>query len=127
MKPAITIISVVCAIIGISYFLTACGGSQSSNPSSTPSNGEQQTSDPISLSSASSDVQSIYKARCINCHATDLSGKMGERTNLQHIYVSSSNEDIVATITNGGSIMPAFKDVLSEQEINSLATWLSNQ
>jgi len=127
MKPAITIFSVVCAVIGISYLLTACGGSQTSNSNSTPSNGVQQGLKPNSLSAASSDVQSIYKARCINCHASDLSGKMGEQTNLQQIYESSSYENIVTTITDGGNIMPAFKDTLTEQEISSLATWLSNQ
>ncbi|MCR8659546.1 c-type cytochrome [Paenibacillus endoradicis] len=124
MKASITIISVVCAIIGISYLLTACGEQQTSN---TPASEEQQISKPTSLSTASSDVQSIYKARCISCHASDLSGKMGEKTNLQQIYDSSSYDDIVVMITNGGSIMPSFKDKLSEQEINSLAAWLSNQ
>ena len=125
MKASRTIISVVGAIIVVSLILSACGEQQSSNSSSTNSNGQQQN--PITISAASSEVKALYNARCISCHASDLSGKMGEQTNLQHIYESSSYDDIVATITNGGKIMPAFKDSLSEQEINSLAAWLSNQ
>ena len=125
MKVAKTIISVACVIVCVSAILSGCGVQQgSTNPSS---NGQQQSSKPISLSTASSEVQSLYKARCISCHATDLSGKMGEQTNLQLIYESLSYDEIVATITNGGEIMQPFKDKLSEQEINSLAAWLSKQ
>ena len=125
MKVAKTIISVACVIVCVSAILSGCGVQQgSTNPSS---NGQQQSSKPISLSTASSEVQSLYKARCISCHAIDLSGKMGEQTNLQQIYKSLSYDDIVATITNGGEVMQPFKDKLSEQEINSLAAWLSKQ
>ena len=123
MKAAKTIMSVACIIIFVSVILSSCG----QKGSNTASNGQQQSSKPISLSAAPNEVQSLYKARCISCHATDLSGKMGEQTNLQFIYQSLSYDDIVATITNGGEIMQPFKDKLSEQEINSLAAWLSKQ
>lgn len=97
-------------------FLTACG-----NSPSTTSTGA------VTLSQASSSTAAIYKARCINCHATDLSGKIKEDTNIQTVYERLSYDEIVTKISEGGKIMPAFKDQLSQQEIEGLANWLSKQ
>ena len=81
----------------------------------------------VSLKQAPSDVASLYQGNCIGCHATDLSGKMGDATNLQQVYTRLSKEEIAAKITNGGETMPAFSERLSEEEIQRLATWLAKQ
>lgn len=93
--------------------LTACGNSSSTEI--------------VTLSQASSNTAAIYKARCISCHATDLSGKMQERTNLQLVYERLTYDEIVTRISEGGKIMSAYKDILSAEEIEGLASWLSKQ
>jgi len=81
----------------------------------------------VSLKQAPSDVASLYKGNCIRCHATDLSGKMGDATNLQQVYTRLSQEEIAAKISGGGETMPAFSERLSEEEIDRLAVWLAKQ
>lgn len=107
MKLAI----LICAAV---ILMTACG--QSSNNSGK-----------VTLNEASAEVSSIYKTNCIRCHATDLSGKMGEQTNLQLVFERLSYDDIVAKISEGGETMPSFKEQLTEEEINGLAAWLAKQ
>jgi len=94
--------------------ITACGQSADNNGK-------------VTLKQASSEVASIYKSSCIGCHATDLSGKMGDPTNLQLVFERLSYDEIVAKISEGGETMPSFKEKLTEEEINSLAAWLSKQ
>lgn len=96
--------------------LAACGQS-----SGTSNDGR------LTLEQAPTDVAAIYKSNCIRCHAIDLSGKMGDVTNLQYVHERLSEEEIIERITNGGKTMPAFKERLSEQEIAALAAWLANQ
>jgi len=101
-------------ICAAAVLMTACG--QSDNNSGK-----------VTLKQASAEVASIYKSSCIGCHATDLSGKVGEQTNLQLVFERLSYEEIVARITGGGGLMPAFQEKLTEEEINGLAAWLSKQ
>jgi len=96
--------------------LTACGNQPSA-----------KNSDVITLSQASSSTAAIYKARCIRCHATDLSGKMEEATNIQKVYDRLTYDEIVEKISSGGKLMPSFKGSLSDEEIEGLAKWLSKQ
>lgn len=101
--------------LGALLLLAGCGqGKQSSNAS-------------VTLNQASADVAALYKSNCMSCHAIDLSGKMGEQTNLQHVNTRLSYDEIVEQIANGGTSMSAFKERLSTEEINALAAWLSKQ
>ncbi|WP_168119133.1 menaquinol-cytochrome c reductase cytochrome b/c subunit [Paenibacillus sp. HB172176] len=72
-------------------------------------------------------IVETVSANCMGCHATDLNGQVGPA--LLGIGNILSTEEIAETITNGkgGGAMPAFKDQLSTDEINQLATWLSKQ
>lgn len=94
--------------------LTACG--QSDNDSGK-----------VTLKQAPDEVASIYKSSCIGCHATDLSGKIGDKTDIQLVFERLSYEEIIEAIMQGGDTMPSFKDSLTEEEINGLAAWLSKQ
>ena len=81
----------------------------------------------VKLVDANADIQSLYSSRCLNCHAIDLSGVMGEPTNLQRVHERLSYDEIVDVITNGRAIMPSFKERLTEEEITAIASWLSKQ
>ncbi|PWV97300.1 cytochrome c551 [Paenibacillus cellulosilyticus] len=90
--------------------LAACGSSKSSSTLDGPK-----------------ETVALYNARCISCHATDLSGKVGPDSDLRTVGSRMTKEQIVQEITNGGDIMPAFASKLNADEINALADWLSKQ
>lgn len=69
------------------------------------------------------EAEAIYKnGTCISCHAIDLSGHVGEPSNLQKVGAKRSREEIIETIRNGKGQMPAQR--LSDLEIEQLADWL---
>jgi menaquinol-cytochrome c reductase cytochrome b/c subunit len=69
----------------------------------------------------------MQKAQCIACHGTDLEGGAGP--SLRGIGDTLQKDQIVDTITNGrnNGAMPSFKDQLTADEIDQVATWLSEQ
>ncbi|WP_036720480.1 c-type cytochrome [Paenibacillus harenae] len=72
-------------------------------------------------------VISVYKANCVNCHGSELQGRIGAVTNLQKVGARMSAEDITVQIEDGASTMPGFKDKLSAEEIEGLAEWLAGK
>lgn len=68
-------------------------------------------------------AEAVYKNSCIGCHAADLAGGAGP--NLQKVGGEMTAEQIHDKIANGGGGMPAFKDQLSDDEINALVGWLA--
>lgn len=95
--------------------LSGCGG----NPQGGSKGGS-------ALNNAPSEVASVYKANCVNCHGTELQGRVGAVTNLQQVGSRMSAADITQQIEEGGETMPAFKDRLTANEIAGLAQWLAN-
>lgn len=118
LKNKLQISSKLAAAILLLAALAACGGNEA------PTGGGKS-----GLQDASSEVADIYKtkAKCISCHGNDLQGKVGPNTNLQHVGARLSYEEIVARIEDGEGVMPAFKDKLTPDEINSLAMWLAGK
>jgi len=69
----------------------------------------------------------LFKQKCMSCHAADLSGRMGPDTDLTKNGAKMTKEEIVTQIAEGSNKMPAFKKMLEEQEIEQLADWLSTK
>jgi menaquinol-cytochrome c reductase cytochrome b/c subunit len=70
--------------------------------------------------------ETMTTAACISCHGVELEGGAGPT--LRGVGDQLSKEELVATITNGKGVgMPAFKDQLSTEQIDQIATWLSKQ
>lgn len=103
-------------LLALAATLAACGG----NPTGGSPKGEH-------LKDAPSDIATVYKARCLNCHGNDLQGRVGANTNLQQVGSRMSYEDITAQIKQGEGLMPGFADTLSEKEIDGLADWLASK
>jgi cytochrome c551 len=101
--------------------LTACGGgdgnSKSGNTGGQDSGGAVVAEKPAA-----------YNNRCLSCHGTDLKGNVGGKSNISNVGARLSRDEIYDTIANGkkGTSMPAFGNVLSEDEINELADWLAS-
>jgi cytochrome c551 len=70
-------------------------------------------------------AQALYKQNCIACHAADLRGGVGP--NLQKVGARMTAEQIAARINAGGGGMTAFKGVLTDAQIHTLADWLSTK
>lgn len=70
------------------------------------------------------DAVAVFKQRCMQCHGTELQGKMGPETNLQKIGAKLTKEQIIFVIHNGGERMQAIRGI-SDDEVDKVATWLS--
>ncbi|SDE63111.1 cytochrome c551 [Paenibacillus sp. UNCCL117] len=77
------------------------------------------------MAGASSEVQALYKQSCLSCHATNLEGRVGPKTNLQHVGGRMTKEEIAKQIENGGNGMPGFQGKLKPEEIGALSDWLA--
>lgn len=95
--------------------LTACGGG----------GGKKITGK--ELVGAPKEVETVYRANCVSCHGSDLQGRSGPGTNLQQVGARLSKDEIFNQIKNGGGRMGAFKDRITDQEIEGLADWLSGK
>ncbi len=69
----------------------------------------------------------IQEAQCIACHGTELEGGGGPA--LRGVGDRMNKDELVDVIANGrnNGAMPPFKDVLSAEEIDQIATWLEKQ
>ena len=71
----------------------------------------------------------VFKARCTACHGSDGKGKTAIGTpdfTSAKTLSGMSDGDVIDTITNGrkGTIMPAWKGKLSDEEITAVAAYL---
>ncbi|WP_276351573.1 c-type cytochrome [Cohnella caldifontis] len=71
--------------------------------------------------------KTMQEAQCIACHGGELEG--GNAPALRGVGDRLNKEQLVETITNGrnNGAMPAFKDQLSSDQIDQIATWLEKQ
>jgi len=98
---------------------TACGGGNSNKADNTGGNqGEAVVAE----------KPAAYNSRCLSCHGTDLKGNVGGNSNISNVGARLTRDEIYNTIVNGksGTSMPAFGNILSEEEINELADWLAS-
>ncbi|WP_248929731.1 c-type cytochrome [Paenibacillus hamazuiensis] len=79
------------------------------------------------LTDAPQPVQELFKQNCMSCHGTNLEGKVGPKTNLQHVAGKMSKEQIAKQISNGGGGMPSFGTKLKPEDVAALADWLSTK
>ncbi len=81
----------------------------------------------LALGAAEGDA--VFKARCTGCHGPDGKGKAAIGTpdfTSAKTQSGLSDADVIDTITNGrkGTIMPAWKGKLSDEEIAAVASYV---
>lgn len=77
------------------------------------------------VKSQSSDAESgkqIYKTYCVACHGANGKLKLNDAPDLT--FSTMTLEERIENITKGGSMMPAFGEVISEEQINAVAVYL---
>ncbi len=81
---------------------------------------------PRSAAAEESAGANVYKAKCLTCHAKDGSGNTPVGKSLQSADLRSpevqkkSDAELTESISEGKGNMPAFKTLLSEDEIHSV-------
>ena len=78
---------------------------------------------------AAADGDAVFKAHCTGCHGSDGKGKSAVGTpdlTIAKTQSDLSDANLIDTITNGrkGTIMPAWKGKLSDEEIAAVAAYL---
>lgn len=77
------------------------------------------------VNSQSSDAESgkqLYKTYCMACHGVDGKLKLNEAPDLT--FSTMTLEERIENITKGGSMMPAFGEVITEEQIRAVAVYL---
>lgn len=70
-------------------------------------------------------VPVAYRQNCISCHGNELQGRSGP--SLKTVGSRLTEEQLAELIQDGKGGMPAYGKRLSEEEISSLAVWLSEK
>jgi quinohemoprotein ethanol dehydrogenase len=67
----------------------------------------------------------VYEGNCLACH-----GKGGEDghngPNLKLSKVTSDAQKVIERVKKGGTTMPAFEGILTEEQINNVAAYLTD-
>ena len=76
-----------------------------------------------------SDAVQLFQTNCMSCHGENLQGGIGP--SLQHVGAKLTIEQIEHQISAGGGPMPGYgptnQAILTEQQIQTLAKWLSTK
>lgn len=113
------------ALIG-SVLLSGCGGgSTNTTASSSPSTDTgAMTSTGGSTTGGSADGAQLFADNCESCHgAMGTGGHVGP--DLQKSAFAEKQANVVTRVTNGKGVMPSFQGVLTDQEIEAVAAYVS--
>ena len=113
----------VAAVVSVTFIVTAagCGGDDDSAATTADTAGETTTG---GGGGSTAGAEVFASAGCGNCHTLEAAGASGSTgPNLDELQ--PDKETVVSQVTNGGGGMPAFADQLSEQEIQDVATYVS--
>lgn len=75
-----------------------------------------------SSASDSNEGKQVYKTYCIACHGADGKLKLNDAPDLTLSEMTMAER--IENITKGGSMMPAFGEVISEEQIQAVAVYL---
>ena len=121
---------VLILVCSVSLFALAisCGGEKASSSASESTESSEETSstsqDDVAAEEKPSNRrgQLIYKQYCIICHGAD--GKLAVSGAKDLSASTISLEERINQITNGKGLMTPYKDILSEEQILAVATYI---
>ena len=121
-------------LLGSALVLGACGNNNKDNSATedtkTTENTDNTANDTTTddkATTANADGEKIAKEKCISCHGNDLTGAMGP--DLTKIGSTLSEDEIKNILNKGQGQMPAkpANGLQSDDEVNAVAKWLSEQ
>lgn len=110
--------------------LASCGGNTENSASSSASDSKSPAKETASADNSTASKPAatnrkgklIYKQYCVICHGAD--GKLAV-SDAKDLSVSTIDmEERINQITNGKGLMTPYKDILSEEQIKSVAEYL---
>jgi cytochrome c6 len=121
-SPLRAIVLTLTALALASGVASGCGGGDDeASTSPPPATTATETGDAQAASGAQ-----LFSANCSSCHGPDGGG--GEvGPNLQKSSVAENLAQVEQQVRNGGGAMPPFADVLSDEEIDTVAQYVVEQ
>ena len=107
-------------LAALALALAGCGGDDDDEAGATTGGGEA-----TATAGGAVDGAAVFaSAGCGDCHTLEAAGSSGQTgPNLDDLM--PSKEQVEAQVENGGGGMPAFGDRLSDEEIDAVATYVS--
>ncbi|MGH9194534.1 MAG: c-type cytochrome [Acidimicrobiia bacterium] len=131
-RRPLALVAIALAIVALgSAVLAGCGGGGSETQTNTTTTTTPPPAD--TAQTASSDGAQIYVARCVLCHGPqgrgDGPGAAGlnpkPRNHTDAAYMNSrTDEDLLSVIRDGKGQMPAWKSVLSEEQMRAVLAYV---
>lgn len=123
---------IIMLLAAFAMVFTACGGGNNSEqapetgqaPAGNEGNGNTGNTGETGGDATNTEATALYKANCLSCHATDLSGG-GNIPGLKNVGSKYDAGEIAGIIKNGRNGMPAFQGRLTDDEITILSDWLA--
>jgi len=109
---------IVVIAIALGVALTACGGGSGDT-------GDSVDVESLELTAAGKAGLVVYQGKCATCHQRDLSGSSGPALGPASSAAAKPTDDLRRTITTGGSGMPAWGGLLSDQQVDDVLAFLS--
>lgn len=97
--------------------ISACSGGDDNGASD-----DQDGSEKTTQNGDASNGEDLYKSNCMSCHGADGEGESGP-----DLTGESDYDAVVEQVKKGSDGMPAFEDDLSEQEINDVAAFITEE
>jgi mono/diheme cytochrome c family protein len=121
---ALRILILLVAAMLVPAGLGACGGDDDDEAGDTTVATETEGGGGATTGDAAAGEAVFASAGCGGCHVLEAAGSSGSvGPNLDD--AQPSFDHVVEQVTNGGGAMPAFKDRLSEKEIQDVAAYVS--
>ena len=120
-------------------FALACDNTTGTNPNANRGANASPAISPAASPTPTTDefarARVIYGQECSICHGEDAKGGIvkveGKRLKVPSLTeghaLNHSNEELAKQISKGGDGMPAFKDKMSEDEINQMVRFIRQQ
>jgi len=105
--------------------LAGCGDDEGGSADTGTTTQQQQTTETAGGEQTAAAGKEVFTSNCAGCHTLADAGANGQQApNLDELRPSEAV--VERQVTNGGSKMPAFKDKLSAEQIQAVATYVSS-
>jgi quinohemoprotein ethanol dehydrogenase len=123
-RPLRTIVPTLTVLVLAGGIASGCGGGGGEKKATSEPTPATTSTAPAPSQAASG--EKLFSDNCESCHGTNgAGGHIGP--NLQKSSVAESLAKVEKQVRNGGAVMPPFKGVLSDEQIDAVAHYVVEQ
>jgi mono/diheme cytochrome c family protein len=116
----------LCAgLVVLALVLAGCGGDDNESSSQSPSTQQSTSTAAGGGDTANAAGKQVFTSNCGGCHTLADAGTNGQ-VGPELDELKPDKATVQRQVTNGGGKMPAFKDKLSAEQIDQVATYVSS-